>query len=57
MKLSSVIHKASDTTIDTDTGRWHFFVYVEVETHLEHIALVKGTFEDSQDGVLTRVHS
>lgn len=50
------IRKEADSPLETDTGMWHMYVYKDVLTNAEHVALVKGTITPMQP-VLVRVHS
>lgn len=56
LKHDSLIDKIVDVKMPTKSGNFQLHVYKEKTTGQEHLALVKGTWEENE-GVLVRVHS
>ena len=56
MRTESFVHKAVETEIPTEFGKFKTIVYENDVEDLQHIALVKGEI-DSSKPVLVRVHS
>ena len=50
------VRKEAETSLDTETGLWRMFVYTDVLTGAEHVALVKGEIQPMVP-VMVRVHS
>ncbi len=56
LKHDSLIDKIVDVKMPTKSGNFQLHAYKEKTTGQEHLALVKGTWEENE-GVLVRVHS
>jgi 3,4-dihydroxy 2-butanone 4-phosphate synthase/GTP cyclohydrolase II len=56
LKHDSLIDKIVDVKMPTKSGNFQLHAYKEKTTGQEHLALVKGTW-DENEGVLVRVHS
>jgi 3,4-dihydroxy 2-butanone 4-phosphate synthase/GTP cyclohydrolase II len=56
LKHDSLIDKIVDVQMPTKSGNFQLHAYKEKTTGQEHLALVKGTW-DENEGVLVRVHS
>lgn len=56
LKHDSLIDKIVDVQMPTKSGNFQLYAYKEKTTGQEHLALVKGTW-DENEGVLVRVHS
>lgn len=51
-----LVHLASEAMLETTTGKWQLKVFVDTVHGAEHVALVKGTIDDTKP-TLVRVHS
>lgn len=56
IKNESLIERVVDVKMPTAFGDFELFAYREINTGMEHLALVKGTW-DKDESVLVRVHS
>jgi len=56
IKNESLIERVVDVKMPTNHGDFQLFAFREINTGQEHLALVKGTWEDDE-AVLVRVHS
>jgi 3,4-dihydroxy 2-butanone 4-phosphate synthase/GTP cyclohydrolase II len=56
LEKDSLIERQIDVKMPTDSGDFDLVAYKSVNTGLEHLALVKGTWE-KDESVLVRVHS
>ena len=56
IKTESLIEKVIDVKLPTTIGNFDLHLYKETNTEKEHLALVKGTWEENEE-VLVRVHS
>ena len=56
LKHDSLIDRIVDVNMPTKSGDFQLFAYKEKTTGQDHLALVKGTWEES-DEILVRVHS
>jgi 3,4-dihydroxy 2-butanone 4-phosphate synthase/GTP cyclohydrolase II len=56
IKNESLIEQLVDVKMPTERGDFELFAYKEMNTGLEHLALVKGTWE-ANEPILVRVHS
>ncbi|MDG1659641.1 MAG: bifunctional 3,4-dihydroxy-2-butanone-4-phosphate synthase/GTP cyclohydrolase II [Crocinitomicaceae bacterium] len=56
IKTESLIKEVIDVKMPTEYGDFDLFLYKEVNTDKEHLAVVKGTWEEDEP-ILVRVHS
>lgn len=56
IKTESLIKEVIDVKMPTEFGDFDLFLYKEVNTDKEHLAVVKGTWEEDEP-ILVRVHS
>lgn len=56
IRTESLIKEIIDVKLPTDHGNFDLFLYKEVNTDKEHLAVVKGTWEEDES-ILVRVHS
>lgn len=56
MKHESLIERVVDVKMPTDRGDFKLFAFKQTTNDMEHLALVKGTWEEDEP-VLVRVHS
>lgn len=56
IKTESLIEKVIDVKLPTTVGDFDLHLYREINTGLEHLALVKGAWKEDEE-VLVRVHS
>jgi len=56
MRTESLIVRSKEVSVDTDYGKFNLVSYIEKDSELVHLAIVKGEWNES-DPVLTRVHA
>lgn len=56
LKEESLVERGEEVDLPTDYGHFHLIPFRQKSNRLEHIALIKGTWEPGED-ILVRVHS
>ncbi len=56
MRTESLISRSKEVLVDTEYGKFNLISYIEQDSELVHLAIVKGEWEDN-DAILTRVHA
>lgn len=56
LKYESLVEKGEEVNMPTEYGDFHLIPFRQVSNGLEHIALIKGTWEENEP-ILVRMHS
>ncbi|GAB1358857.1 bifunctional 3,4-dihydroxy-2-butanone-4-phosphate synthase/GTP cyclohydrolase II [Porphyromonadaceae bacterium] len=56
LKYESLVEKGEEVNMPTEYGDFHLIPFKQVSNGLEHIALIKGTWEENEP-ILVRMHS
>lgn len=56
LKNESIIEKGEEVNMPTEFGQFHLIPFKQISNGLEHVALIKGTWEKGEP-ILVRVHS
>lgn len=56
LKMESIVEKGEEVDMPTEFGHFKLIPFRQASTGLEHVALVKGTWEEDEP-ILVRVHS